>query len=376
MEERWFMPCKAVAASASWIASDEALATAAAEWQRLIGLDTEFQRTDTFFPRPGLYQVASGEQVYLLDPLEVADFSPLLEVLEDRRVTKVMHSCSEDLELLRHHFGAVPVGLFDTQLANAFVSPDYSISFTRLVQERLGVELVQHETRSDWLARPLSSEQLRYACEDVYYLRPLYESLGEALERAGRTDWFRQEMDLRGRFELGDPEVYYLSMKKIWRLEGPVRARLQHLTAWRERQAMAEDRPRGRIVRDEHLLYLAGLERLEREDLQDVLPRGVARRYEDELLAAHRAGAVSGEHPPAGEAPLGSTPTGLVRELRELAQGKAEALGMAPELLARKREVEACVRHFVASGELSEAYRGWRRPLVGEVFQDRMARTL
>jgi ribonuclease D len=235
---------------------------------------------------------------------------------------------------------------------------------------------VQHETRSDWLARPLTSEQLRYACEDVYYLGPLYESLRAALEQTGRLDWFREEMDLRGRFELGDPEAYYLSMKKAWRLPGAERARLQHLASWRERQAMAEDRPRGRIVRDEHLLHLASLEDLQVEDVQDVLPRGVARRYEDDLLAAHREGSITGEHPPAGEAPLGSTPTGVVRDLRAIAQARAEAMNMAPELLARKREVEACVRCFMATGELSPAYRGWRAPLVGDTFRDRLARAL
>lgn len=368
------MPCRDVAASASWIDSDEALAEAAAEWPRVIGLDTEFQRTDTFFPRPGLYQVAAGGRVYLLDPLEIGDFAPLLELLEDRRFTKIMHACSEDLELLRHHFGAVPVGLFDTQLANAFVSPDYSVSFARLVRERLGIELDQQETRSDWLARPLDPDQIRYACEDVYFLLPLYEHLTAALEETGRLAWFREEMDLRGRFELGDPDAYYLGMKRAWRLAGPVRARLKELAAWRERQAMAEDRPRNRVVRDELLLALAALEQIEPEDLADLLPRSVARRYGEALIETHRHGDDGGDHPPAGEGPLASRHNGIVRELRELAQRRAEGLGMAPELLGRKREVEACVRHYVATGELSPAFRGWRWSVVGESFLERLER--
>ncbi len=45
---------------------------------------------------------------------------------------------------------------------------------------------------------------------------------------------------------------------------------------------------------------------------------------------------------------------------------------MAPELLARKREVEACVRHYMATGELSEPYRGWREALVGDAFRERL----
>lgn len=368
------MPCKAAAASVEWVTDDARLAETAAGWGRVIGLDTEFQRTDTFFPLPGLYQVSCGTRVWLLDPLTLDDLSPLLEVLEDRRVTKILHACSEDLELLRHHFGAVPAGLFDTQLAHAFVAPDYSMSFTRLLAARLGVVLEQHETRSDWRARPLSAEQERYAWEDVYYLPPLHDDLHAALVQAGRLDWFREEMDIRGRFQPNDPETYYQSVKRAWRMDGPTRARLQSLCAWRERQAMAEDRPRGRVVKDDVLAPLAELPRLTREDLERLLPPGVVRRYAEQLLAAHAEGVANADHPPPAEQPLGTAQQEAVDAVRAVANDRAQALGMAPELLGRRREVEACLRHYLAHGALSDAYQGWRFPLVGEVFLAHFAR--
>jgi len=374
------MHCRAVAVSAEsspppveWITEDARLAEVSADWHRVIGIDTEFQRTDTFFPLPGLYQVSNGERVYFLDPLVLGDFSPFLEILEDRRVTKVLHACSEDLELLRHHFGAVPVGLFDTQLANAFVSPDYSLSFTRLLADRLGVVLDQHDTRSDWLQRPLTARQMVYAWEDVYYLTPLYENLLEALNARGRLAWFREEMDARGRFESSDPDTYYLSMKKAWRLSGPARARLQALAAWRERQAMADDRPRNRVVRDEHLVSLAQLPSPDVSDLEAMLPPGIVRRYRDALLDAHADGDAA-DHPEPVEQPLVGAQLDVVGSLRAVALKRAEALGMAPELLARKREVEACVREYLRSGQLSDAYLGWRYPLVGDDFLERLGR--
>lgn len=369
MEGPSSMPCKADAVSVEWITSDAGLAVAAGEWSRLIGLDSEFQRTDTFFPKPGLYQLCSGGRVYFLDPLTTGDFSPFLERLEDRSVTKILHACSEDLELLRHHFGAVPVGLFDTQLANAFVTPDYSISFTRLVAERLGITLEQHETRSDWLARPLSETQIQYAWEDVHYLPALHASLAADLAATGRQAWFREEMDQRGRFELGDPELYYLSVKKAWRLDGPARARLQSLTAWREREAIAEDRPRNRLVRDEHLLALAERSRIDDDDLRRLLPPGIARRYRKPLLDAHAEGAARTDHPPPADAPLGVADMALLKTLKAIAQRQAEALGLAPELLGRKRDIEACIRCFAADRTLSEAFLGWREPLLGDAFR-------
>jgi ribonuclease D len=368
------MPCRAVEVSVEWVTDDTRLAELAGGWGRVIGLDTEFQRTDTFFPLPGLYQVCAGDRVWFLDPLVLEDLSPLLEILEDRRVTKILHACSEDLELLRHHFGAVPVGLFDTQLANAFVSPHYSVSFTRLLADRLGIELEQHETRSDWLARPLTERQVRYAWEDVYYLPALHDDLRAELERRGRLAWFREEMDARGRFLPGDPETYYRSIRKAARMRGGALGRLQSLCAWRERQAMAEDRPRGRVVKDELLVQLAEAAVLEPADLGRLFAPGTVRKYGNQLLEAHAHGTAITVDPPAAEAPLTGPQQDLVGRLRAIAVQQAEALGMAPELLGRKREVEACVRHYLAFRELSDAYRGWRQALVGERFRAELAR--
>ena len=365
------MPCKAAEVSVDWITSDAALADRAHGWGRVVGLDTEFVRTDTFFPLPGLYQLASGEAVFLLDPLVIDDWTPLLELLEDPSVAKVLHACSEDLELMRHHFGAVPRGLFDTQLANAFLSPDYSVSFTRLVEERLQVTLQQHETRSNWRARPLTDEQVRYAWEDVFYLPPLHEVLHRELQSQGRLSWFREEMDLRGRFELNDPETYYQGVSKAWRLPGPARARLQALCAWRETQAMSEDRPRNRLVRDEHLLALAEQDSVSAQDIEALLPAKIARRYEEPLLAAHARGGET-HHPPPAIQPLTRAQSQLVSELRDIGRARAEALGLAPELLSRKREVEACVRLHAATGELPEAYQGWRMEVLGDSFRQRL----
>ena len=116
------MPFEAATISPEWITTNAGLAAAADCWGAVIGLDTEFQRTSTFYPLPGLYQVVSNGRIYLIDPLSVDDWRPLVDALEDKGRTLVMHACGEDLELMAHHLGAVPQGLFDTQLANAFLS--------------------------------------------------------------------------------------------------------------------------------------------------------------------------------------------------------------------------------------------------------------
>src|SRR5690606_36097974 len=142
-----------VAIDIQWILDDASLARHCAEWRRLpfVALDTEFMRVDTFYPIAGLLQVGDGQRAYLIDPLEVKDWAPFAELLEDRAVTKVLHSCSEDLEVFLRLTGALPAPLFDTQLAAGYLNIGFSMGYSRLVQEVLGIELPKGETRSDWL---------------------------------------------------------------------------------------------------------------------------------------------------------------------------------------------------------------------------------
>ncbi|MFP6814232.1 MAG: ribonuclease D [Pseudomonadales bacterium] len=363
------MPCKGDAVSVNWIQDDVALRESVASWESIIGIDTEFQRTDTFFPIPGLYQVLSGDRVYLLDPLTISDWTPFLEVLEDPRVTKIMHACSEDLELMRHHFGAVPRGVFDTQLANAFQSANYSTSYANLVSALLGEQLDKHETRSNWLQRPLSDAQLRYAWEDVHYLPDLYRILSAGLEKLERQHWFADVMADRGRYQPTDPEEYFRNVKKAWRLDGFELGMLQRLCAWRERKAMAIDVPRNRVVWDEHLLEFAKSRRLAQDSIHELLPRNVARRYAAELVVEHASAVESAESLEPLARPLTQGQSQLSKTLRQIGRQQADALQLAHELLARKRDVEACILHFLTSGELSPAYGGWRYPVVGAQFQ-------
>lgn len=351
----------------SWIDSDAALKVAAREWHGVIALDTEFMRTDTFYPIPGLYQIANRAHVWLIDPLAIEAWSPLLRVLDDAKTIKVMHACSEDLELLSHHLGVRPNNLFDTQLANAFLSEYFSMSYANLAKQILDVNLGKHQTRSNWLRRPLSAEQLRYASEDVVYLIPLFEKMSSMLNATGRWRWFTEDMAAHGRFQPTDPQSYFASIKKAWKLDGQQLGALKALCAWREQQAMREDVPRSRVVWDEHLFAFATHAELQIGTIEELLPRPVVRRYAEALERAHRDGMASPVATPLPR-PLTQGQGGVLKRLREVARDEAAKLGIAPELLARKRSVERCFRQFHATGELSLEYRGWRSFLLGDAF--------
>jgi ribonuclease D len=163
------------------------------------------------------------------------------------------------------HVGAKPANLFDTQVASAFLSSDFSPSYADLVERYTGTQLGKHETRSDWLARPLREEQLRYAVEDIVYLLPVYRAQLAELTRLGRLAWFEEEIGHRIGFELIDPERSYLNLKKAWRCNRRELGRLQLLCAWRERYARTKDLPRGHVVKDDQLIDLVQRRTVDRE---------------------------------------------------------------------------------------------------------------
>ena len=180
------MPYREEDISIYWIDSDAELARAVDSWSSVVALDTEFIRTNTFYPIPGLYQVASDTDVFLLDPLTIEDWEPLKSYLMNPDTCKIMHACLEDLELIFAHLRIVPSNVFDTQLAHAYVSQDYSLSYARLIERYSGVLLEKEHTRSDWLQRPLSDDQLRYAVDDVVHLAAVGELLRQRLNELQR----------------------------------------------------------------------------------------------------------------------------------------------------------------------------------------------
>ena len=122
-----------------YVDSDEQLSQLCQQWAgaELLALDTEFIRTDTFYPIAGLLQLSDGKGCFLIDPLTIDDFSPLAALLEDPAIIKVLHSCGEDLEIFDCLFGVLPQPLFDTQIGAALAGMDFSMGYQRLTEELL-----------------------------------------------------------------------------------------------------------------------------------------------------------------------------------------------------------------------------------------------
>src|SRR5690606_32126768 len=161
--------------------------------REVLALDTEFMRVSTFYPIAGLIQVGDLDRQYLIDPLAIQDWDEFKAVLTAESVTKILHSCSEDLVLFHSMFGCVPAPLVDTQRAAAFLGYGFSISYLNLVLQLTGVTLEKGETRSDWLKRPLTDKQIHYAALDVVYLPAIWAELRQRLQQKNYLAWFEAD---------------------------------------------------------------------------------------------------------------------------------------------------------------------------------------
>ncbi|EBC3182302.1 ribonuclease D [Salmonella enterica] len=243
------------------IETDDALASLceAVRTCPAIALDTEFVRTRTYYPQLGLIQLFDGANVALIDPLGISDWSPLKAVLRDTGITKFLHAGSEDLEVFLNAFGELPEPLIDTQILAAFCGRPLSWGFASMVEEYTGVALDKSESRTDWLARPLSERQCEYAAADVWYLLPIAKKLMIETEAAG---WLPAALDecrlmQQRRQEIQAPEEAWRDITNAWQLRTRQLACLQLLADWRLRKARERDMAVNFVVREENLWAVA-----------------------------------------------------------------------------------------------------------------------
>lgn len=360
-----------------WIRDNDNLARHCAAWRQLpfIAVDTEFTRVDTFYPIAGLIQIGDGERAFLIDPLEISDWTPFAALLQDPAVVKVLHACSEDLEVFQHLTGSLPVPLFDTQLAAGYLNLGFSMGYSRLVLAVLGIDLPKDATRSDWLQRPLSELQVQYAAADVIHLAEVYRKLAPQLD-ARKLAWLLEdgaEQIVNLRREVV-PEELYRESKLGWKLSRQQLGVLRALYAWRERQARQRNQARNRVIREHSLWPLARTQPDNLADLakiEDMHPRTVRQDGETLLQLIKAAGQIPvADWPEPLPEPLPAESTTLLKKLRAVGQAEAEKQGMVVELMLRKKHLEQLLKSGYPNGpySLPDGLRGWRRELMGEAL--------
>lgn len=358
---------------ADWIEHDEPLHALLAEAPASIGLDTEFMRTDTFLPRLALVQVQCGERIALVDPTVGFDPSPLARTLADPARTIVMHSASEDLEALAT-WSCTIARLFDTQIAASFAGLGAGLGYQKLVRDVTGVELPKAETRSDWLRRPLSPQQLEYAAHDVEYLPALHADLAGRLATRGYVRWFEHDcarlLERANRRE-PDPEPQ-VGLRGAADWPRNAQALLRRVLRWRDATARAIDRPRSWLLDDAHALDLCAHPPCSLDELAG-RTRGLRalRSAQRAELAAVLAAPLDDEElefEPIPRAP-DARQKQVIAAMKDVVAARAKELDLPEGLLCARRHLET----LLATRRWPAALEGWRREVLHDVLMERLA---
>ena len=351
------------------VRSQQALEQCCQKWQNadFLALDTEFMRTNTFYPKAALFQLNDGDESYLIDPLLIDDWTPFNNLLANPEIPCILHSCSEDLELFQCFLGQLPATLLDTQVGAALAGLDAGLSYQNMVMELLGVHVPKGETRSDWLQRPLSDSQKDYAALDVIYLPVIYQKLCEKLEALGRMDWWRQEgSSTLAAAQSKSFDQYYLRVKSGWKLDPEGQAILQNLCAWREQAARDKNTPRGWLVKDPVLFEVARRKVQELDGfngIPDISPNFVRKHGEVLISIVQHTMGNKSDWPSPLPRPLAAEAKSQMKAARAALNSCGQRLDIDPQLIANKKELELITR---AAGQETapKLWSGWRETEV------------
>jgi len=340
-----------------------------------LGVDTEFERVRTFFPRLCLLQMSTPDRAVCIDPLAELDWNGIRTLIGERHPIKVFHAARQDLEVLQQHFSVVPGQFFDTQIAAAFCGYGEQVGYARMVKDICDVALPKAFTRTPWCRRPLSEAEVQYALDDVHYLGMLYETLREALRDHGRETWLSDdcaalvsEESLR-KAENAAIEKVIRACAGMDRASQSVAA---SLARWREDLARKKDRPREWLVSTETLIELSRTRPKNQQDLSAVtgLEKGTLKRRGEEILGVIRMSETPDPdfvalprptRPDAAQKALGNA---LWKYLGEV----CEREGVPKSAIAPRDEIRA-----LAAGKRNlRVLSGWRRTFVGESLLERV----
>ena len=347
------------------------LAAAEKSWKgnKVLGIDTEFVRERTYRARLGLVQVSDGETAWLVDPVRLSDLAPLRGMLTDPSITKVLHSSSEDLEVLWHTLDAVPAPMIDTQLACALLGKPLQLAYHAAIADLFDIEVDKEQTRSNWCKRPLTSRQLHYAAMDVVLLPAVVDELRPRLEQVGRWAWLQEDVGRmqRAAQEPVRPENAWRRIRGAARLDDTELRVLRALAAWREGTAMERDLARGFVIPDIVLLNLARA-RPDKEspapELEGLHPKAW-QRHGSTLVRLIRD-AADDDTPLSRPEPLTGRQRTQLDQMKKRVRERARELDVEPALLASRRELERLLRAAAEGRDLPERFQGWRRAAIGD----------
>lgn len=347
----------------------------------IVAFDSEFVSDLSYRPELGLLQFSTPDRCVAVDPLAITTLTSWWDIMADDSTTVIVHGGQAEIKFCVQMCGQIPRKLVDIQIAEGLRGRSYPLSYSAIVERVLGKRVASNQTRTDWLRRPLSPEQIHYALEDVAFLPEIWERQSRSLESGGRLQWAHAEFDRMCHDifeeERTPPWERVTGIHKLPRRELLV---AQRLAKWREEEAAYRNRPPRRILRDDLLIDLA--KRRPKTVQQALATRDLNRpeykkRLEDVVAVIDEACAVPDDKLPARLRSRDdfSSDEQVISRLLGLALGNMCAqLDVAQSLAGTSRDLTELVR-AVRNRETTDVPRllnGWR----GEVFGSLLRRVL
>ena len=224
--------------------------------QKIIYLDTEFKRDNTYWPILCTVQIKTKKKEFLIDMLAQATFNleRLKKILQSKKILKVLHSAKQDIEVINYTLNINMINIFDTQITYNQLFGGETIGYTKLVEKLFKIKLSKKYQVSNWTIRPLTKEQLAYAQNDVYYLPKIYQILIEKLRKNKIVRYTKKNTYQ----QLNNINAYSLKKSykriKINKVTDMEKKKLKKYAEWRETYAQSINLPRNWIVSDKNLI--------------------------------------------------------------------------------------------------------------------------
>jgi len=335
-----------------------------------IGLDTEFVRIRTYYPKLCLVQISSNSGTGCIDCLQRNNLNKVWQLIFNPNKLKIFHSARQDLEILFLIKGQIPENIFDTQIAAALLGYPPQVGIKQLLKDELNIEISKTETRSDWSKRPLDLKQIEYALEDVNHLLNLHNSLEKKLKEKERYRWAMEDSSriLTNEKELFNPDSAWKRISGIKNLKNKNQYLAVKLATWREKTAIQMDLPRQWLLSDKSLIETAKKELVSLTRLESI---GIKNRYLkksqlkqiSKLVQQHKENieGVGKLKPKFNKNYKIHSDPYLLEKLSKIISVKAKELNIFPEVLAGKKDLLALSQKNSDSKLLT----GWRNKAIG-----------
>ncbi|MCX5467504.1 ribonuclease D [Acinetobacter nematophilus] len=346
----------------------------------IYGLDTEFIKVDTFWPKLGVFQINVNGQVFLLDgtTLDLDQFWHRLFHAQQN----IFHACGEDIDLIYHYADKKNLeNVFDTQVALSFLGHGLQVSYQNALKLILDIDIDKDQTRSDWLARPLTSEQMNYAANDVLYIMSLAEKVKAQLKQKNLYQQVLEDcQNLTLEIASETPKEKLYSDIGNYRHSRKQLMQLQQLCVWREEMVKALNQPRSFILKNATMIDLVEVNPKNNFQLSNVkgIRPNIVREHGKTILDLLKFLPEMDEWPLRIARPIKHSSQGITVEVDELISQISLDMQVPKEVLMRKKWLNALYHHVVFQGKEQDLPRyllGWRyehltQPLIQLLHAD------